>query len=77
MMKNAFYFILEAFLFSRYLIVLPDIFSHERTRLGRKAKVYFKIYDITNWEKDNFNTHIAQWLKKRQSDNEIWSGFRI
>ena len=39
---------------------------------------YFKIYDIINWETNNYNTHITQYLKKlRQSDNEIWPLIRI
>ena len=38
-----------------------------------KAKVNFKIYDVTDWTTNNYNTHIAQYLKKQsQSDNEIW-----
>ena len=26
--------------------------------------VNFKIYDVTYWETNNYNTHIAQYLKK-------------
>ena len=29
-----------------------------------KAKVSFKIYDIINWETNNYNTQIAKYLKK-------------
>ena len=40
--------------------------------------VNFKIYDTVNWITNNYNTHIAQYLKKeRQSRNEIWSVNRI
>ena len=36
--------------------------------------VSFKIYDVTDWTTNNYNTHIAQYLKKqKQQDNEIWS----
>ena len=42
--------------------------------LDKKYKVSFKIYDITTWEANNCNTHIARYLKEvKQSGNEIWS----
>ena len=57
MMQNAFYF--------TYLIFCHEIFDHI-------AKFNFKIYDVIYWETNNYNTHIAQYLKKRkQLDNEI------
>ena len=38
-----------------------------------KTKVNFKIYDVTNWITNNYNTHISRYLKKkRQSNNEIF-----
>ena len=40
--------------------------------------VDFKIYDVTDWQTNNYNTHIAQNLKKKkQPDNEIWSANRV
>ena len=30
----------------------------------KKDKVNFKIYRVTGWETNNFNTHIAQYLQK-------------
>ena len=39
-----------------------------------KAQVNFKMYDVTDWQTNNCNTHIAQYLTRyRQPDNEIWS----
>ena len=35
-----------------------------RKQLNKKAQFNFKIYDVTNWETNNYNTHIAQYLKK-------------
>ena len=36
--------------------------------------VIFKIYDITEWTTNNYNTHIVQYLKKQwKADNDIWS----
>ena len=56
-MQNAFYF--------TYLIFCHEIFDHI-------AKFNFKIYDVIYRETNNYNTHIAQYLKKRkQLDNEI------
>ena len=63
-MQNALYF--------TYLTFCHEIFGQIRKRLGNKAKFNFKIYDVIYWETNNYNTHIAQYLKKRkQLDNEI------
>ena len=32
--------------------------------LVKKAKVNFKIYDAKSWKANNYNTDIAQYLKK-------------
>ena len=32
-------------------------FGHVGKLLDKKAKVNFKIYDVRNWKKSNFNTH--------------------
>ena len=33
-----------------------------------------KICNVRTWETNNYNTHIAQYVKKKkQSDNAIWS----
>ena len=31
----------------------------------RNLKSNFKVYDITNWETDNYNTHISRYLKNK------------
>ena len=68
MVKNIFYFILNTF-----VSVKIFLFGFVGKQLHRKAKVNFKIYDTTDWETNNHNTHIAQYLKKeRQSGNETW-----
>ena len=43
---------------------LPDLFDHEGKRLDKKAMINFKIHDVTYWETNNPNTHVAQYLKK-------------
>ena len=62
--KEDFYFILKAFFFLRYLNFCPDFLGHVGKGLGKKVDISFKIYDVINLEKNNYNTHIAQYLKK-------------
>ena len=65
MIKNAFYFTLKAlFIISRYLNFCPDFYDHAGKQFDKKNKVNFKIYDIKNWETDNYNIHFTQYLKK-------------
>ena len=40
------------------------LFGHLGKRLDKKAKVNFKIQDVTNWTTDNYNKHIARYLKE-------------
>ena len=42
----------------------PDFFGHVRKWLDKKSKGNFKIYDFKNWETNNYNKHIARYLKK-------------
>ena len=45
-------------------------FGNVGKRLDKKAKVNFKICDVTDWEVSNYNAHIDQYIKKwRQPDN--------
>ena len=46
--KTAFYFIIKTIFFFKII---------------KKARVNFKNYDIINWETNNYNTHIVQYLK--------------
>ena len=57
MMKNA--FSSKKLSFLRYLNFCPNFFAYVGKRLNYKAKVNFKIYDIINWETNNYNAHIA------------------
>ena len=50
MMKDAFYFMVKAFLVEK--------------KFDLKDKVDFKIYGVTIWLKNNCNTVIDQYLKK-------------
>ena len=55
---------LKLFSFLRYINFCPNFFVHVGKRLHTKAKVNFKVYDITDWQINNCNTHIAQYLKR-------------
>ena len=41
-----------------------NFFGHVGKRLDKKSKVNFKIYEVTIWETNNYNAHIAKRLKK-------------
>ena len=63
MMENTFYFTVKTrFVLKMYVFVLT--FCYVEKRLDEKLKVIFKNYDIINWETNNYNTHITQYLKK-------------
>ena len=60
MMKNAFNFMLKA--------VFVRLFDFAGKWLDKQAKINFK----TDWTTSNYNTHVAQYLKKqRQTSNDI------
>ena len=43
---------------------LSWLFGHIAKRFDKKTKINFKIYDVTAWQINNYNTHIIQCLKK-------------
>ena len=63
---NMMFFISSEKLFSflRYLQFCPDFFCYIGKQLDKKTKVNFRIYDVTNWNTNNCNKHIARYLKK-------------
>ena len=46
----------------KILKVFPDFCGHVGKRLDDTAKINFKIYDVTDWEASDLNTHIAQYF---------------
>ena len=56
-MKNAFYFMLKAIFFLKYMTFYPDYFDYLGKGLDRKPNVNFKIRDVTDWEANNYITH--------------------
>ena len=63
-MKNAFYFMLKALFVLEIFKFFFWCFGYVEKRLHKKAKVNFKIYDVTDWTTNNYNTDIVQYLKK-------------
>ena len=45
-------------MFLRYLNFRIDFFYYNGKQLNEKAKVNFKIYEVTDWTADNIDTHI-------------------
>ena len=71
---NAFYFMFKALFVLKISNFCWLFFGHAGKPIDKKTKVNFKIYDVTDWGANSYNTHIAQYLKKyRQTNNEIWS----
>ena len=62
--KNAFYFMLKALFVLKIFKFLPWSFDHVGKWLDTKAKVSFKVYNVTRCEINNYDTHNAQHLKK-------------
>ena len=58
-MKNAFYFMLKAVLIFEILTFTSWLFGYVEKRLDKKAMVNFKVDDVTDWTKNDHNTHIA------------------
>ena len=54
----------ELFSFLRYLNFCLDFFGHVGKRLDKKLKVNLKIYVVTAWLTNYYNTHIGQYIKK-------------
>ena len=64
MIKNAYNFFLKALLVLKIFKFLFSFFVHVEKGLDSKYDIDFKIYDVTTWETNKWNTHIAQYLKK-------------
>ena len=47
----------------RYLNFCPDFFANAWKQFDKKANLNFKIYDVINWEANNYNTQIFQYLR--------------
>ena len=64
MMKNSFYFTSKTLLVLKIFNFLCWFFGPVAKRLDEKDKVNLKIYDVTAWLMNNYNTNITQYLEK-------------
>ena len=64
MIKNAFYFMLKALFVLEIWRFMYWLFGYIEYYLNKAAKINFKIYDVTDWIANNYNTHIVHYLKK-------------
>ena len=63
-MKNAFYFMLKALFVLEIFNFLSCLFCYVVKQLDMEAKYNFKIYGVTDWTTNNYNSFIVQHLKK-------------
>ena len=59
MMKNVFYFMLKALFVFEIFAFSSLLFGYVGKRLDEKAKVNFKIYDLSDRTTNNFNACIV------------------
>ena len=65
MVKKVFLFYIKISFRFRYIyIIVLTWLGYVEEWLDKKTKVNFKIYDFTDWTTNNYNTGIAQYLKK-------------
>ena len=62
MMKNAFYLMLKPFFVLGIIMFLFSLFGDVEKQLDKKAKLNFKIFDVTDWTINNYNTYIVQYF---------------
>ena len=64
MIKNDFCFMLKDLFVFEIFTFLSQFFGYVEKLLDKKIKFSSKIYDVADWTTSNYNTHIAQYLKK-------------
>ena len=56
-------FISSLFTFEIYMFFVLT-FGYVGKLVDKKAMVNFKIYEVTDWTRNNCNTNVSQYLKK-------------
>ena len=62
--EKCFLFNLKSSFRSQDIKFLSWLFGLVEKQLDEKNKIYFKTCDVINWDTNNCNTHIAQYLSK-------------
>ena len=63
-MRNTFYFMWKALYVLEIFTLLSQRFGYVENQFDKKVTVNFEIYDVTDWETENYNTYIVKYLKK-------------
>ena len=63
-MENTFYFILKGLFVLEIFIFLSCLFGYVEKRFNEKVKANFKIYEVTDWTKNNYDTYASRYYKK-------------
>ena len=58
-MKNAFYFMTKVFFVLDIVTFLSWLSGYVEEQLNKNASVNLKIYDVTDWTANNYNTYIV------------------
>ena len=61
---KTFYFLLKHLFVLEIFTFLSLLFDYAEKRLDEKAMVNIKIFDVTDWATNNYNTYITQNIKK-------------
>ena len=65
------YFMLKTLFVLEILNYLSWLFGYVKKQLDKKARVNFKICNITDFATSNYYTHIVQYLKKTMSFGQL------
>ena len=63
-MRNTFYFMWKALYVLEIFTLLSQRFGYVENQFDKTVTVNFEIYDVTDWETENYNTYIVKYLKK-------------
>ena len=70
-MKNVFHFILKAFFVLKTFKFLYWLFAYVKKRFDQNDTVNFKIYDITTWLINSYNTYIFPNISQSKDHQTI------
>ena len=78
MMQNTFCFMLKGLFILDIFNFCTNFFVHVG-KLVNDAMIYFKLYDVVDWQTSNYITHIAEYLRRKgnQTMNISWEIFSL
>ena len=66
-----FYFMFKTLFVLKIFKCLSNFFGHIGKLLVKKYKASLKIYAVAAWERNNCDTHIAQYLKRSKGNKTM------